>query len=208
MKHRHETEIKLAVASPRATRERLAELGFQPVRPRHFESNYLFDYPDQRLRKARCLLRLRFAGNQGLLTFKGAPLRSRDYKIRREIETQVEDGHQVREIFRALGLREVFCYEKFRTVYAPRGKRDVSEAPQLVFDETPIGDFLELEGPECWIDEVARQLGCTKAEYITESYAALYRKDCEARGKKVGNMVFPKGGGRQRGAAPRHRLSS
>jgi len=203
MKHRHETEIKLAVASPRAIRNRLAELGFRPVRARHFESNYLFDYPDQRLRKSRCLLRLRFAGSQGLLTFKGAPLRSRDYKIRREIETHVDDGHQVREIFRILGMREVFCYEKFRTVYAPRGKRNVSEAPQLVFDETPVGDFLELEGPERWIDEVARQLGYTKAEYITDSYAALYRRDCDARGKKAGNMVFPKGGGQRQGATRR-----
>jgi len=199
MKHRHETEIKLAVTSPRELRKRLSELGFRPARARHFESNYLFDYADQRLRKARCLLRLRFAGNQGLLTFKGAPLRSRDYKIRREIETPVEDGRQVREIFRILGMREVFCYEKFRTVYTPRGKRDVSEAPQLVFDETPIGNYLELEGPERWIDEVARQLGYTKAEYITESYAALYRQDCEARKKKVGNMIFPKGGIQRRG---------
>jgi len=192
MKHRHETEVKLVVNRPSDVHERLSELGFHPVKARHFESNYLFDFPDLRLRKARCLLRLRFACDQGLLTFNGAPLRSRDYKIRREIETHVEDGHQVREILRNLGMREVFCYEKFRTLYAPRGKREVSEAPHLVFDETPIGDFLELEGPERWIDEVARHLGFSRAEYITESYAALYRKKCVAEGKKVGNMIFPK----------------
>ena len=122
MKHRHETEIKLAVRDAKEIRWRLAELGFRPVLARHFESNYLFDFPDQRLRKSRCLIRLRFAGDQGLLTYKGAPLRSRDYKIRREIETHVEDGHRLREILLLLGLREVFCYEKFRTIYAPRGQ--------------------------------------------------------------------------------------
>jgi adenylate cyclase class 2 len=192
MKHRHETEIKLRVEDPKQVRRRITELGFRPVEARHFESNYLFDFPDQRLRKARRLLRLRFVADQALLTFKGAPLRSRDYKIRREIETNVEDGHQLREILHNLGLREVFCYEKFRTVYAPRGKREVSETPHLVYDETPIGNFLELEGPGGWIDAVARQLGYSRQDYITESYAALYRKSCLEEGKKLGNMIFPR----------------
>jgi len=191
MRHRHETEIKLVVRNPKELRWRLSELGFRPVLARHFESNYLFDFPDQRLRKSRCLLRLRFADERGLVTFKGAPIQSRDYKIRREIETNVEDGHQLREIFRNLGLGEVFCYEKFRTIYAPRGKKLASEAPHAVYDETPIGNFLELEGPERWIDEVARQLGYSRKEYITESYAALYRKKCLVEGKTPGNMVFP-----------------
>jgi adenylate cyclase class 2 len=191
MKHRNETEIKLAVRDAKEIRLRLAELGFKPVQARHFESNYLFDFPDQRLRKARCLVRLRFAGDQGLLTYKGAPLRSRDYKIRREIETHVEDGHSLREILLLLGLREVFGYEKFRTTYVPRGKRDGEDAPNLVFDETPIGNFLELEGPQRWIDEVARHLGYTRRDYITESYAALYRKKCQAEHKTQGNMIFP-----------------
>lgn len=191
MKHRHETEIKLAVRDAKEIRRRLVELGFRRTLARHFESNYLFDFPDQRLRKSRCLIRLRFARDQGLLTFKGAPLRSRDYKIRQEIETQVEDGHRLREILLHLGLQEIFCYEKFRTLYAPRGKRDVADAPHLVFDETPIGNYLELEGPQRWINEVARQLGYGRRDYITESYAALYRRKCQEEGKTPGNMIFP-----------------
>ncbi len=191
MKHRHETEIKLAVRDAREIRWRLAELGFRPVRGRHFESNYLYDFPDLRLRKSRCLIRIRFAGDKGLLTFKGAPVGSRDYKIRREVETFVEDGHQLAEILLQLGLRQVFCYEKFRTIYAPRGKRDAEEAPHVVFDETPIGNYLELEGPQRWIDEVARQLGFSRRDYITESYAALYRKKCQLQGKVPKDMVFP-----------------
>jgi adenylate cyclase, class 2 len=190
MKHRHETEIKLAVRDAREIRWRLAELGFRPARARHFESNQLYDFPDLRLRKSRCLIRIRFAGDRGLLTFKGAPVGSRDYKIRREIETHVEDGHQLSEILLQLGLRQVFCYEKFRTIYAPRGKRDVEEAPHVVYDETPIGNYLELEGPQRWIDEVARQLGYSRRDYITESYAALYRKKCQSEGKTPKDMVF------------------
>jgi len=103
----------------------------------------------------------------------------------------VEDGHRLREILLLLGLREVFSYEKYRTIYAPRGKRDVTDAPQVVFDETPIGNYLELEGPQRWIDEVARQLGYTRRDYIRDSYAALYRKKCQSEGKTPGNMIFP-----------------
>lgn len=191
MKQRHETEIKLAVRNSRQIRRRLADLGFRLVRARHFESNYLFDFPNQRLRKARCLLRLRFAEGEGLLTFKGAPAGSRDYKIRPEIETTFDDGHPLREILHNLGLREVFCYEKYRSVYAPRGKRQVKDTPHLLLDETPVGNFLELEGPQRWIDEMARQLGYSRKDYITESYAALYRQKCLREGKKPGDMIFP-----------------
>jgi adenylate cyclase class 2 len=88
-------------------------------------------------------------------------------------------------------LCEVFSYEKFRTIYAPPGKRDVAEAPQVVLDETPIGNYLELEGPQRWIDLVARQLGYPRREYITDSYATLYRKKCQTEHKTPGNMIFP-----------------
>jgi adenylate cyclase, class 2 len=189
--HRHETEIKLAVRNPGQLKRRLRELGFHVVTSRHFESNYLYDFPDQRLRKMRCILRLRFAGRRSLLTFKGAPLHSRNYKIRREIETIVENGGQLRELLENLGLREVFSYEKYRTAYAPRGKRPVCDAPYLLYDETPIGNYIELEGPKRWIDEISRQIGYSRKQYITSSYAVLYRQKSLARGIKPGNMVFP-----------------
>ena len=191
MRHRRETEIKLEVLNPRRIKRQLAELGFRLVKRRHFESNYLFDFPDLRLRKAGCLLRVRFVDRHGVLTFKGAPLRSQEYKIRREIESAVADGHEVREIFGCLGLREVFRYEKYRTVYSPPGKHDASQSPNLVYDETPIGNFVELEGPRRWIDEVAHQLGYARTDYITASYGTLYRRWCEQRGEQPGSFVFP-----------------
>lgn len=191
MKQQHETEIKLAVKNPKEIRRRLAELGFRPIHARHFETNFLFDFTDQRLRQSQCLLRLRFSLGRSLLTFKGAPRQSRNYKIRREIESYVEDGHRLREILLGLGMRQVFCYQKYRTMYAPRRQDEMSEVPNLVFDETPIGNYLELEGPQRWIDGVARQLGYSRREYIIESYAALYFKRCREEKKKPGNMTFP-----------------
>ncbi len=191
MRH-FETEIKLEVPNSRALKRRLRDLGFSMLRPRHFERNILFDYPDQRLRRARCLLRLRFVNGRSLLTFKGAPLRARQYKVRREIDLEVGDGAGLEEILRALGLRGVFRYEKYRTDFAPAKSAPKARALALVYDETPIGDYVELEGSRRSIDRMARRLGYAKRDYIPASYAALYREKCLAQGKTPGDMVFPK----------------
>ena len=67
-----------------------------------------------------------------------------------------------------------------------------SKGGVLDFDETLIGTFVELEGPERWIDEVARRLGYRREDYITATYAALYFEWCRRRGARRGNMVFSK----------------
>jgi adenylate cyclase class 2 len=191
MKDRHETEIKLPVRDPRALKRRLRALGFQRVKPRYLESNHLFDFPDRRLRKAHCLLRLRFEGRQGVLTYKGTLIPSGQYKVRREAETLVSDGHRVKQILEGLGLRETFSYEKYRTVYAPPGRQKAFQPPCLEYDETPIGDYLELEGPARWIDQVARQLGYSRRDFLTRGYPTLYFQKCAELGQPPGNMLFP-----------------
>lgn len=169
---------------------RLSGLGFEICKARHFERNYLFDFADLRLAKLGRLLRLRFAGGETLLTFKERQGRSPRYANRREIETRVEDGVLLREVLESLGLEEVFVYQKWRTIYAEAKPADLRGLPQVAYDETPIGNFLELEGPERWIDKVAAQLGYSDQDYIVSNYLALYMEKCMEEGKRPGNMVF------------------
>jgi adenylate cyclase class 2 len=82
----------------------------------------------------------------------------------------------------------VFRYEKFRTEYAK-----VSNQGKILVDETPIGDYLELEGSPRWIDRTARQLGFSKADYITRSYGYLYLAYCRERRIRPKDMLFKKG---------------
>jgi len=185
-----EIEIKLEVHDPTLLKRRLRQLGFRVLKARHFESNVLLDFRGAHLRKSRCLLRLRAARGQGVLTFKGAPIRSGRYKVRPEIETEVADGDRMRQIFEHLGLREAFRYEKYRTILAPTLPAGSKPKAELVYDETPIGDYIELEGPKRWIDRVAKQLGYNRNDYISRSYAALYLSRCRERRIKPGNMVF------------------
>ncbi len=190
MKAIHETEVKLAVRDPRALKRRLKQLGFRQIEHRHFESNHLYDFPGFELRKARHLLRLRFEGGRSVVTFKGAPVDSGKYKVRGEIETEVGDGRRLSEILERVGMRETFRYEKYRTTYAPRARSAGAKEAVLDYDETPIGNYLELEGSRSWIDRVARLLGYRPQDYITSSYAALYLRHCAERGMKPGHMVF------------------
>lgn len=192
MTHPYEIEVKLKVPSPARLKRRLKELKFEVVERRHFEANVVFDFHDRRLRKARLLLRLRTKGRRNIVTFKEAPLKSGPYKVRREIETEIEDGAQLGWIFEALGLHPVFRYEKFRTAYAPKRRRKTAHSPVLLFDETPIGIYVELEGSRKWIKKVAKQLGYAPGDYITASYATLHQEHWRKRGVLRQNMVFPK----------------
>src|SRR5487761_481891 len=192
MKAYRETEIKLPVENPRSIQRKLAQAGFKRVKPRQFERNLLFDFPDRRLYKSRCLLRLRFTNGDSLLTFKGPPRLSKWYKVRDESETSIEAGEQLRAILESMGLKVFYRYEKYRTTFAPCSRSKFGGSATVVFDETPVGSFLELEGPELWILTTARKLGFDTKDFITSSYASLHRQLWKMRGREPGDMIFRK----------------
>lgn len=181
----YETEIKLRVPGVREARRLLGASGFRVIRRRLFESNVIFDNSARRLRADRCLLRIRRSGRRALLTYKHTPVPGK-HKSREELETDVADAGTLQAILARLGLRPVFRYDKYRTEY---GRGDGLGVATL--DETPIGVFLELEGPAEWIDRVATDLGFDESDYVLASYATLYVDHCRQRGVKPTDMLFP-----------------
>jgi adenylate cyclase class 2 len=180
-----ETEIKLRLADELAEiRKKLREIGFHVEKRRVFESNILFDNLKRTLRKHGKLLRVRRVDHHGLLTFKGPSEPSR-YKTRWEIETQLHDGGAVEAILAHIGYHPVFRYEKFRTEYCAH-----SGDGKVLLDETPIGNFLELEGSPRWIDRTARLLGFSPSDYISRSYGYLYLAHCRERRVRPKDMIF------------------
>ena len=179
-----ETEIKLRVKDKAAMPDRIREAGFRESVPRVFEVNTLYDTHDQRLRKAEMLLRLRQVGEKCIITFKG-PGEPGRHKTRPEVETSLDSAEKMGQILEQLGFMPVFRYEKYRTEFT----RD-DAAGVVTLDETPIGDFLELEGAAVWIDQTAHKLEFTEEEYILDSYGTLYLADCERRGVQPTHMVF------------------
>lgn len=180
-----ETEIKLHISSLAATRRLLRGAGYQIHARRVFESNIVFDFDDRRLRNKGELLRVRSAGREALVTYKGSS-QAGPHKSREEIETSAGDAAAIAEIFSRTGLRPVFRYEKYRTEYSRRGSAGI-----ITLDETPIGNFLEIEGPPQWIDATAAKLGFSRDAYITRSYGALYVVYCREHGLEPSDMIFP-----------------
>ncbi len=164
-----ETEIKFRVGDLVDFHCRLEAAGFRLETPRSFESNVLYDTPDRKMRARTEILRIRSYAGKWTLTHKrlpDAPASDR-HKQRVETETGIADGDALAEIFRSLGLVAAFRYEKWRTEWS-------DGEGECVVDETPIGDYAELEGTSEWIDRISGRLGVESAQHITLSYGRLF----------------------------------
>jgi adenylate cyclase class 2 len=166
--------------------KRLEEAGFRLETPREFESNELYDTPDRAMRARTEILRIRHYGGRCVVTHKRLPENGPGedrHKHRIEIETVVADGDVLAEIFESLGLVAVFRYEKWRSEWS-------DGEGHCVLDETPIGNFAELEGEAVWIDRVAERLGVNPAEYVTLSYGRLFDLWREEQNSPAQDLTF------------------
>lgn len=177
-----EREIKLRFDSADEARTKILALGATPLHGRRLQEDALLDTDEESLRLQRSTLRVRSEGGKSLLTFKGPPLPGL-VKIREEHETVVADGTMLLAILESIGLHIWFRYEKYREEF---------EADDVVIavDETPVGVFVELEGGEAAIHAMARALGKTPDDYITDSYRFLFLQHRDANGLDGHHMVF------------------
>jgi adenylate cyclase, class 2 len=202
-----EREIKLRIEDLPALRRALAKLGARVVKLRVHERNVIFDTPNSTLAKKEQLLRIRTEVPAGqsrkgrphsVVTFKrpilaaGSSRKGERHKVREEIELEVSDGKALASIFEGLGMRGWFQYEKFRTTFRLPSSRRWAKGLLLELDETPIGVFLELEGPASAIDRAAQALGFEKRDYVLANYMDLYREYCQSRGEEPRDMLFTK----------------
>ena len=177
-----EREIKIAFESAAAAREAVLATGATPLRSRRLQEDALFDTDDERLRRLRCVLRVRSDAGRSLLTFKG-PVQPAAMKLREEHETVIADGDVLCRILEELGMHVWFRYQKYREEFAAA---DVT----IAIDETPVGTFVEIEGSEEAIASTARALGRTPGDFILDSYRALFVKHRDALGLTGNDMIF------------------
>lgn len=181
-----ETEIKFKVGDLPGLAGRLMSAGFTLLTPRAFESNVLYDTPDRRMRARTEILRIRNYNGHWTVTHKRLPdnYPGEDrHKHRVETESDVTDGHAFEEIFLALGLVAAFRYEKWRTEWH-------DGEGHCVVDETPIGNYAELEGTAEWIDKAAARLGLSQKDYITLSYGRLFEQWCTEHRSQATDLTF------------------
>jgi len=181
-----ETEIKFRVDDLSELARRLEQGGFHLDTPRTFERNVLYDTPDRKMRARTEILRIRTYGGKCTLTHKRLPDHGPGedrHKHRIETETEVSDANALAEVFQSIGLIPAFRYEKWRSEWS-------DGEGHCVVDETPIGNFAELEGEPAWIDRVAARLGVPHSEYMTLSYGRLFEQWREERHSSAEHLTF------------------
>lgn len=135
-----EQEAKFWIGKPKELEERLKKLNAVMVQKRTFEINLRFDNRERQLSSEYKVLRLR-QDQRSRLTFKGPSDPNRTIAARKEIEVEVSDFQNSRDLLEALGYQVIVTYEKFRAVFN-LGNVEVS------LDEMPFGFFCEIEGPD------------------------------------------------------------
>ncbi len=212
-----ETEIKLKISDVRSFQRALKRIGARPAGPgtsKVHEENVIFDTPQGGLAKHGQLLRIRTETPESrgkskprgpkqrvVLTFK-QPLAKPEsaggesasygaHKVREEIEVEVAESGNLTRIFEGLGMSGWFRYEKYRTTFRMPDSKAWAKGLLIELDETPIGTFVELEGPAAAIDRAAEELGFSKHDYVLKNYLALYMEDCRRKGEQPRHMVFP-----------------
>jgi adenylate cyclase class 2 len=181
-----ETEIKFRVDDIARLANRLESAGFTLHTPRAFEGNVLYDTPDRKMRARTEILRIRSYAGRWTVTHKRLPDSGPGedtHKHRIETETEVADGEALAQVFLSIGLVAAFRYEKWRAEWT-------DGEGHCVVDETPIGNYAELEGSAEWIDRAAARLGIDRAQYITLSYGRLFELWREQHHSAAEHLTF------------------
>ncbi|MFN2141139.1 MAG: class IV adenylate cyclase [Candidatus Promineifilaceae bacterium] len=162
-----EIEVKFLIEDLEVMRERLLAAGAELIRPRVYERNVRFDTADNALLQKEELLRLR-QDTAVILTFKGPSAYDRlsEAKVREEIEVQVDDFERLASILMRLGYEPKQEYEKYRETFR---LGDL----EIVLDEMPYGNFMELEGNEADIKLAAAAFDIEWQDRILSNYLAM-----------------------------------
>ena len=170
-----EKKYRLTDELEREVRSTLIEFGAEFV-GEDFEENILFS--NDALFQRNSIVRIRRTLKGTLLTFKQRLASTSGAKQQVEHETDVSDADALLLIIESIGLNAVAVYEKRRRTYKFR-------SVEIVLDELPFGQFMEIEGSISAIAEAEMLLGIEDLEVEHETYPRLTMK----HGKKIGDVV-------------------
>jgi adenylate cyclase class 2 len=164
-----EREMKLPVASHDELRRRLQELGAERREDDALEENWVLDDEAGTLAGAKSLLRVRRRGERAWLTYKGPASFAAGVKSREEIECGVAEPLVLVEVLERVGMRVVRRYQKRRETWR-------LDEVEVALDTTPMGRFVELEGPAAELPGLAEALALDPARAVPGSYLDLWRE--------------------------------
>ena len=129
-----------------------------------FEENAL--YSGDGLDPRNSVLRIRRTRLGAFITFKSGLETKSEIKHRLEEESAIENADAVGNILEAIGFKQNLVYEKRRLTWK-------LDSVEVVIDELPFGDFMEIEGPIEGILRAERTLGIQDLVVEHSSYPQL-----------------------------------
>lgn len=180
-----ETEAKIYYPDLERIRQKLIFLGAEEHQPRTYERNLRYENAAGTLTEQDIVVRLR-QDQRVRLTYK-APLADDptpdNIRTRLELETEVSDFDTMDAILQKLGFQISMVYEKYRTTFQFDGM-------EIVLDEMPYGNFVEIEGTPERIVALTQTLGIASAPHFTASYADLFEQIKAALGITIRDLTF------------------
>lgn len=175
-----ETEKKFHLGEKRLEEitQKLVELG-ATFEKEVFEVNY--QHRGGEMDERGATLRLRKIGDYTTLTYKERVKTENGTKTKIEYETNVSDVDAAEKIIEHLGYRLTAVYEKRRKYWR-------LENVEIVLDELPFGQYMEIEGTDEAIAKAQKKLGLRDVEYEPRGYPRLTIK----YGKPNGNVAEAK----------------
>jgi len=177
-----ETELKLYVPHLEWVQVRLERLGAKLTAPRVYERNVRYENAEKTLTPAGIVLRLR-QDARARLTYKEGGTAREGIVSRTEIEVEVSDFDAMQTILGKLGYHPHLIYEKYRTTYELDGA-------EIVLDEMPYGNFVEIEGDAPLIETLVKRLGLEDATRCDGSYATLFERVKARLGLTFNDLTF------------------
>lgn len=170
-----EKKYRLSAAQKEFVLKSLREFNAEFVRE-DFEENII--YGGGILNENRAILRVRKTQDKTILTYKKRI--ENDFAVKQQIEheTEIADADELEKIIENLGFKPQIIYEKRRKTWKFR-------AVEIVLDELPFGDFMEIEGAITAIAEAEMLLDIEDFETEHETYPSLTMK----QGKRNGEVV-------------------
>jgi adenylate cyclase class 2 len=138
------------------------------------EHDVYYNHPARDFAVTDEALRVRYIGEDAVMTYKGAKLPGTRLKAREELNLSVEDGHVLEAMLDRLGFRRTAVVRKRRELWT-------TEGASIALDEVErLGTFAEVEiigeagdgTVEERVHAIARSLGIT-GQPITSSYLEL-----------------------------------
>lgn len=178
----NETEIKLYVPDLDAVKQKLEAADAALKAPRVYERNVRYDDAERSLTPKGIVVRLR-EDTRVRLTYKDDGKVADGITSRFEAEVEVSDFDAMETILSKMGYSPYLVYEKYRTTY------ELSDA-EIVLDEMPYGNFVEIEGEAETIKSLIKTLELWSAKQFEGSYSTLFERLRQKLGLKFSDLTF------------------